>query len=556
MRTGSARDAFRSGRWVGRLGCACLRWCLAAACLWGDGLGSGAAGAQSAAADTVYHLHGTVVNGQTGQPIARALVVSLDRRLATMTDSTGRFAIEVEMTRPVSTGAQSGPMRFGSMLMLRAQKPGFDPQPQPLLLPLDESLSDKDVSLKLMPVSVVTGTVSAPSGDGARDVQVMLLRRQIVDGEPSWQPAGMHATNREGEFRFGNLPPGEYTMVTMESFTGGGFGRPSQSDSERYPPVYYGDAPNLNSATKLTLHYGETARTEIHLHRTRFYPVTVVVGGGAGAGVAVRVVGADRFSSFGFAFDGRDRVIEGTLPDGDYTLVISSSGQPQSFARVPITVAGAPVRVGPVGLAPASRIEVHVHPEFTAKGTDGQPGMVQVMLRSEENGFAMSEAAHDGELAIENVQPGRYTVMVNVPGGYAASVSSGETDLLQQPLIVGSGSVPAIEVVTRNDVAGLKGKVTFPEGAPPERTFVFLVPEGAGRMTQVVTDVDGSFRFGGVRPGAYRLLASGNPLLQIAYRDPDVMRAYDSKLPAVTLAAGETASADAPFVDLDAEGSR
>jgi hypothetical protein len=62
--------------------------------------------AQGSATDTVYPLRGTVVDGTTGKPLERALVASVDRRLATLTDSEGRFS--------VSLSVPAGQQRWGA----------------------------------------------------------------------------------------------------------------------------------------------------------------------------------------------------------------------------------------------------------------------------------------------------------------------------------------------------------------------------------------------------------------------------------------------------------
>ena len=66
----------------------------------------------------------------------------------------------------------------------------------------------------------------------------------------------------------------------------------------------------------------------------------------------------------------------------------------------------------------------------------------------------------DSPLVIENVQPGRYRVVVNTTIGFASSITSGGTNLLRQPLVVGEGSTTApIEITVRDDGAEVEGTI-------------------------------------------------------------------------------------------------
>src|ERR1700761_2832282 len=62
---------------------------------WAGASAQGPAPGVPATADTVYHLHGVVLNAITGEPVARALVQSTDGRFGTLTDSEGRFAADL-----------------------------------------------------------------------------------------------------------------------------------------------------------------------------------------------------------------------------------------------------------------------------------------------------------------------------------------------------------------------------------------------------------------------------------------------------------------------------
>lgn len=514
---------------------------------------------QNAGADAVYHLRGRVVNGQTGQPIERALVASTDRRLATLTNSEGRFDIEVSVPAQPNGG---GPgmrslLGLGNIVSLGAQKPGFVPQPQFLDVSLDDTVSSKEITLKLMPDAVITGLVSTPSSDSPWNVRLMLLRHQVQDGRMEWLPAGSHATNSHGEFRFANLAPGEYTIVSTEYRGGENVPRRPNVVTRAYPPTYYGDAGSITAASKLTLHYGETAHAELHLEPATYYPVTIAVAQPVN-GVIVQVAGPQRFTGAQLSYNARDGAIEGSLPDGSYTLIIFTFGQQQQqgFARVPIQVAGAPVHAGPVTLAPPGSVEVHVNTEFTGEQAS-VPVNTRVSLRDDDFGMGFAQGGsgpgHEDEFTLQNVRSGQYHVEVYPSHGYVAALTSGGTDLLREPLVVSaSGTAPEIEVTLRDDGATVTGRVNAGDDPVPSRSFVELIPDGDdGQFATSFAGADGKFTFQNVPPGTYRLLATTERALQIPYRDPEAMRGYDGKGSTITVSAGQSMSSDAPLVDLD-----
>jgi hypothetical protein len=358
-----------------------------------------AARAQTPTGDAVYRLQGAVEDALTGKPLPRALVTSQDRRLATMTDGEGHFSLLITIpVRPqgVSTPgmgrvtAFSGPLSsFGSgeSLMLIANKPGYLQPQQPTMLPLDATLASNPVELKLMPAGVIQGRVSTDVSDAPFGVRVMLLHRQVQDGHYQWVQGGMQNTDSRGQFRFDDLRPGQYTIMSAEWAGDQPLVRPRFEPTRQYPPFFLGDVSDFATAEKLQLHNGETLQTEFHLKAATYYPVSVPVSiSGSEGGINVRVLGRGDFNGFGLGFNARTEAVEGTLPNGAYTLLITRFGPPPfSSAVVPIQVADGPVRTGPVALGPAASISVHIHPELTQ-----QQGTIQrylnIFLRPDEQG--------------------------------------------------------------------------------------------------------------------------------------------------------------------------
>ena len=512
---------------------------------------------QSVAGDTVYEVHGTVVNGATGKALSRALVFSPDRRLATMTDSAGHFHLQLSLPpRPDSgsTGfASAGPYAFGGELMLMAQRPGYLPTELPTMLAMDDKLSATECTLSIMPAGVLVGRGSAANTGSAHNVRVSLLQHRVQSGAYIWSQAGSATTNSHGEFRFGNLRAGEYTVMTAEWAGEVTAGQPGITVTDQYPPVYLGDASALANAGKLQIHPGEVAHTDLHLRLARYYPVRIPVSSPTTqAPVSVRVVGEGRNPGYALAYSAREGAVHGTLPNGSYTLLLTSNGQPSSFATVPLHVQGAPVELAPVTLAPEPRVPVRVHSEVSAKNSSAAVHL-NVMLRSEDGGGMAqgSNQAGGDEFFVESAPPGEYFVDARPSGGYVSAMSANGVDLLHHPLALGSSSTAeAIDITVRDDGAVLSGKITAGDEPLPQRAFVLLLPTNSGaQFSQAFAGFDGSFSLSNLAPGTYRAFAVRSPSMQIPYRDPEAMHAYDGKGTTFTATAGEQVHVDVPLLD-------
>src|SRR4029077_336172 len=168
-------------------------------------------------------VRGTVINAVTQTPIPRALVISADNRAGVLTDGEGRF----EITLPLAeSGSVSGGMvfdpsgqpwpyaRHGNGYWFMARKPGFldDPNARAHVA----TSSGDDLTIALMPEAIIKGRITVASGDPALGITVQLFSRQVRDGLPRWTSSSTARANSAGEFRFAELQPGPYKLVTQE----------------------------------------------------------------------------------------------------------------------------------------------------------------------------------------------------------------------------------------------------------------------------------------------------------------------------------------------------
>ena len=128
-----------------------------------------------------------------------------------------------------------------------------------------------------------------------------------------------------------------------------------------FPPVYYQNAPDFESAGAIPLVAGQTQTVALSLVRQRYYtikmPVVMAVLDGQQNGVNVSVYAHGRKGP-GFSLDnGLHHAIEGMLPDGTYTVEASSLGPNGVSGTQTITIKGAPgewswITLFPGGLFP------------------------------------------------------------------------------------------------------------------------------------------------------------------------------------------------------------
>ena len=530
--------------------------------------------AQTTPASESETIQGTVLNRLTHQPIERALVYSPDNHFATMSDGRGRFAFEIPADRPPTNGvalsaqgsvASSGPNR---PYLLMARKPGF------LLMENSQdgqlSPGQKELTLYLVPEGFITGHVSLAAPE---KITVQLCRRQVQEGRTRWIQVKTVQTRSDGEFRFAELAPGAYKLFTLENLDRDPLTFNPGGQLYGYPPLYYPSANNFATAETIDLPAGGTFQANLSPTRREYYPVEIgVLNMPNGAGVQVQVSAAGQGGpGYSLGYNGQKQTIQGTLPNGAYTVEVSSFGPAPVSGVTNITVSGGPARGETLMLVPNVSIPVKLTEAFTsveANRSEGLGGIgtidaggyhrgryMQVMLEPADEfgqGQGLSlrpqTGPEDESLVLENVRTGRYWVRVDSSRGYAASLRGSDVNLFSHPLVVAAGaSPPAIEVVMRDDGAKIEGQVErlanggVSPASPQISAHVYLVPlpGSSGQFREIWSSPDGRFSAEQVPPGEYRVLAFEHPQAELEYRNEEAMRKFESKGQLIRLLPGQ-----------------
>jgi hypothetical protein len=425
----------------------------------------------------------------------------------------------------------------------------------------------------------VVGHVILPGGESALGMQVELYKRQVQEGRARWDAVGSTTVRSDGEFRFADLASGTYKVFTQELLDRDPVTSDPRAQLFGYPPVYYPAGADFSGGAEIRLKAGETFQTSLSPSRREYYPVTMGVANSA-AGVQPDVQvwrQGNEGPGYSLGYDFRRGTIVGSLPNGTYSVHVVSSGSTPMEGVTNITVGGAPVSGMVVTLQPSGSIAVNVTEEFqharekssmqvtlgsgpTFTVSAHRPNYLQVALvPAGEFGFRQSfslrppTGPEDEALVVDNVMPGSYRVQVDSGVGYVAEVTSGGTDLLKLPLVVGFGAAPPpIEVIVRDDGGTVEGTVVrsgndvgavaaggAAAAQQPGAVYFFPVNEN-GRLKQTPFFADGHFQMAQLRPGSYRMLAFEHPQNELEYANEEMMSKYGSWTQVVNVAAGQT----------------
>jgi hypothetical protein len=536
-----------------------------------------------------------VINSVTHEPIDRALVSSPDNRFATLTNSDGRFEFALPKIDPASDGGSDSNRPGGSRSQrgdsnrpysLMARKPGFlsDPNHQGNNLRNDAL---KDLTLALTPEAVIAGTVTLPTSEAPDSITLQLFRRQVQEGRARWVQSGGSRSMSDGQFRFADLPAGTYKLLSAELLDTDPltsdphvdpFGSEARGPLFGYPPVYYQSASDFETASSIQLAAGQTQMASLSLVKQPYYRVKVPVapGGDESAnGLGVTVYAGHKGPGFSLGYNQLHHAVEGMLPNGTYTVEVTSFRPNGATGLQTITIKGAPIEGPSIVLAPNGSIAVNAKEEFASAdhtGTftfssngrtsvlNGPRRYLHVTLEpADDFGTGRSVSLRnptgpgDEALMIEGASAGRYWVRVQSSRGYAASVRSGNLDLQHRPLVVGvGGAASPIEITMRDDVAEISGTVegvTPPAPGPDSgsgvprqsRVHVYCIPlaDSSGQFSEFWAHPDGTFDSAELAPGAYRVLAFDRVQTEIEYRNPEAMQGYESKGFVVRVAGGQ-----------------
>jgi len=241
---------------------------------------------------------------------------------------------------------------------------------------------------------------------------------------------------------------------------------------------------------------------------------------------------------------------------GNYVILApdpSRTGRP--VGRYDLTVSESDVDSVLISLGPGATIEGR----FKMESNEPVPASVRFSLRSADATRINVGAAPDPKDAVlraTGILPGRY--WVDFSGGlptdaYVKTIHFGDFDATYQPIEVRGGAQPALQVVVSPNGGTVAGTVRSTKGEAVSASQVILAPASpaladiARLVKGPVPGPQGYFRFRGVAPGEYVLLALED-VEAGAVRDPAFRAAIAEKGVKVAVQEGSNLTLDVPLI--------
>jgi hypothetical protein len=526
-------------------------------------------------------IQGTVINEITGEGIGHALVFSGDNRFAVFTDVQGHFQFKAPKPKAESNERDGGVFVFHRQAMsggqplysFQARKPGFvERNYGPAMVAPGDS-----VAISLLPEAIIAGRVLVSDSDAAIGMPVELFMRQVQDGRLKWTRVQAAVASSNGDFRFADLMPGAYKVMTGEKLDTDSNVLVPGAQVYAFPPVCFPGVNDFGSGTAIQMGAGQTFQADFAVTRQPYFPVRIPVTNFADGPMNVRVL-AEGHPGPGYAlgYNLQSQRIEGLLPKGQYLVEATTFAMSAGTGSVNMTVDGSTV-APTMTIVPGVPISVNVTEQFNSTDWHGDSSFseggrsfifhtgprtyLNIFLEpaddfSQQGGAALRRplSPSDNTLVIENVAAGQYWLRIQTTRGYVASATAGNVDLMQALLTVATGNGGQIEITMRDDsarlegsVMGLRNSVGASDAAPPrhmgadEAAYVYCVPlpGGSGQFQQIGVSGNGKFTSQEMAPGTYRVLAFERPQPMLPYRDAEAMRAYESQGQVVNLISGQ-----------------
>ncbi len=503
-------------------------------------------------------VSGVVVNDADRSPVRKAAVtiasIGQDRSFAVaITDGSGRFTLpDIPAGRYRLHATRNG--------FLTVSYGATKPQRQGTIMELASAEQRTAITLHLVPIHTISGTVYDAEGDPLPNIQVTLYTRLFDRGKPRYQQVGGASTNQQGHYELnGSILPGQYWALAQGHAQPALRTHPVAIVGETLPPEtlapqFYSHADRLSAATPIVVSPGsDTPNIDFQLN---YAPQLTVHGTVSGVpdpsrGVAVQVE-PETFMLNQRVNNGRIHIdpgqptfrVSGLVP-GPYRI-IASAGNRRTVARVQLSSAdtevnltlppgiplnGTVVLQGP-GSAPSKDRRVVLFPG------DGLPsqGPVQASVKA-------------GDFSFAEVPAGIWDINVTPlpPGSYIKSMRLGKQDVLLEDMEIGPNSKGPLSIVISTAAPKVEGTLTTPTSAT-----VLAAPTGDlakvfSFYSTTHTDEKGHFKFEGLNPGAYRFYAFQD-LDPGAWQDPAFLTPFETQSKALDLKEGATETLTLPVI--------
>lgn len=475
-----------------------------------------------------FRVEGVVVSAKTGEPLAQARVTLVSTKNAReavwmITQEDGRFAFSGLIAGKYSLqGARRGYIsaayeqheQYSTAIVTGGE---FDTQ---------------NLTLRLVPMAALTGTVIDENGEGVRDAQVRLYGESHVSGTTRIIFLRATGTDDQGTFEFAPVGPGNYYVsvsgapwYAIRSPTSAAGGADSGVNVDRsldvvYPKTFFGGSTDSEAAEVIAVKAGDHTQIDIHLSPMLGLHLVLNLGENAQHGYRLPEFQTRTFDTletgqFGgiqswSSSSSSPGVVEiAGLAPGRYSVRMpeNGSGEMKQEAEVELKQDGqdlGELRGGPLG---SVKLSVKMLKD------EVPPKQMNIGLQDEQNRtVSYSQVNANGEAAFQGLSPGKYRIRV-FAAGEAYSVTrmiSAETQVSESEFNLKPGESQKFTVVLAAGKTSIEGLVKR-RGKAASGVMVVLIPSEPEAHQDLFrrdqSDLDGSFVLRGVIPGSYTVVA-------------------------------------------------
>jgi hypothetical protein len=479
-------------------------------------------GAKAAAA-AAFKVAGVVVSSTTGTPLRDTrvtLVNTKNRREAVwiITREDGRFEF-----------AGLGAGKYSLEGARRGYIPaGYEQHEQySTAIVTGEEFNTQNLTLRLVPMAMLTGRVFDEYGEGVRDARVMLYVESHRGGATRITGTNFTMTDDQGTFEFTPVEPGKYYLsvntkpwyaVHPPSLTAQGTANAAvavdRSLDVAYPTTYSGDSTEAEGAEAMAIKGGDHAQIDIHLRPAQALHLIFHVADNGEHGFQQPTFQKRSFDAVEFApTEGMQQISQGVfemsgIPAGRYSVRMPGNGSEQTaHAEVELKQDGQDL--DELRGEPAGRVKLSV--KMPKEGPP--PHQINVGLQDDQNRMvAFNQLDANGEATFEDLTAGKYGVYLFVPGkAYSvARMTSAATQIHGHEFNLPPGASQEWSVSLAEGKTKIEGFVKR-GGKAASGVMVVLVPKDPETHQDMFrrdqSDLDGSFALPDVVPGSYTVVA-------------------------------------------------
>jgi protocatechuate 3,4-dioxygenase beta subunit len=472
-----------------------------------------------------FRIAGTILSASEGHPLSRTRVSLQDVRnrqdqIFMITGDDGHFEFAnlhagkyslVGAKRGYITAAYDQHEQFSTAIVTGA---GVD----------TESLT-----LRLVPTAVLTGHVVDESGEPVRTATVTLWRDDHSAGLSRTVRARTDASDDQGAFEFAPLNAGTYFVSAVakpwyavhppsirQTGTPGPPNAVDRSLDVVYLPTYYTGATEVEDASPILIRGGD--RLDLDLHLTPVPALHVVLRTPPPEGGSFQMP-----TLFKRDFDGPQQaiqpdvqmpapgVIEITAAPGKYELRMPPrNNEPGQSSEVEISQDNQELD------ASAGQVASNISAKIELIGETALPPQMTFALRNAQHRVvAWGETNSTREVTFADVVPGNYEVVVGAASRAYSVISMivNGSRVSGHSLAVPPGTALALSLSVVGGTADVNG-IALRAGKGAAGAMVVLVPKNPEANHELFrrdqSDLDGTFTFHSVIPGAYTAIAIEN----------------------------------------------